>query len=126
MKTMKRILITLFLITLLASSSQASTIIRGARGRTLVRDRCLAVRGASGRRLLRHQYLISQWENDKLRIYNEHGFPIHRYRVRGYGRVREHWKYYEIGREFIFDEESNLVETNRFWPEDRRERFERY
>ena len=107
---MKRILITLFLITILASSSQAVVIVRGARGRSLFRN----------------QYLVSQWENDKLRVYNEHGFPIHRYRVKGYGRVREHWKYYELGLEFIFDEESNLVETNRFWPEDRRERFKRY
>ena len=109
-KMMKRILITLFLITILASSSQAVVIVRGARGRSLFRN----------------QYLVSQWENDKLRVYNEHGFPIHRYRVKGYGRVREHWKYYELGLEFIFDEESNLVETNRFWPEDRRERFKRY
>ncbi|MFO7915151.1 MAG: hypothetical protein R6U43_05615, partial [Candidatus Krumholzibacteriales bacterium] len=60
---MKRILITLFLITLLASSSQA-----------------VVIRGARGRNLLRYQYLVSQWENDKLRVYNEHGFPIHRYR----------------------------------------------
>ncbi|MBD3180393.1 MAG: hypothetical protein GF417_12920 [Candidatus Latescibacteria bacterium] len=106
---MKRILITLFLVTLLASSLQA-----------------VVIRGTRGRRLLRYQYLKNRWQNDKLRIYNEYGFPIHRYRVRGYGRVREHWKYYEEGLEFVFDEESNLVKTNRFWPEDRRERFRRY
>jgi hypothetical protein len=106
----KRIIISLFLLTFLVSAANATVIIRGTRGR----------------RLLRHQYLVKQWENDKLRIYNKYGFPIHRLRVRGYGRVREHWKYYEEGLEFIFDEESNLVETNRFWPEDRRERFKRY
>ncbi len=86
----------------------------------------VTVRGVKGRRLLRHQYLISKWENDKLEIYKKHGFPLHRWREYGYGRVREHWKYYELGKEFVFDSESNLVETHRFWPEDRRERFKRF
>ena len=106
---MKRILIALFLVTLLASSTQA-VVIKGRRGRRVLRYRCLR----------------NRWENDKLRIYNEYGFPVHRYRVRGYGCVTEHWKYYERGFEFVFDDESNLVETNRFWPEDRRERFKRH
>lgn len=82
--------------------------------------------GKHGRRTCRHAYLVEQWKADKLRIYNEYGYPIHRLRVRGYGEVLEHWTYYEHGREFIFDSEHRLVEVKRFRPEDRRERFDAY
>lgn len=105
----RRMILGLAVLALLSSASEGVTI-----------------RGVKGRRLLRYQYLISKWENDKLEIYKKHGFPLHRWRVYAHGRVREHWKYYELGREFVFDSESNLVETHRFWPEDRRERFKRF
>jgi hypothetical protein len=83
-------------------------------------------RGKSGRALCRHTYLVQQWKADKLRIYNEYGYPIHRLRVRAYGEVLEHWTYYEYGREFIFDSEQRLVEVKKFQPENRRERIEAY
>jgi len=104
----KRLVFSLAVIALLASSSEA-TIIQGTRGR----------------RLFRHQYLAQSWKNDKLDVYREYGFPIHRFRVYGYGRVREHWKYNQLGKEFVFDDKSRLVKTRHFWPEDRRERFKR-
>ncbi len=105
----RRVFFGLALIALLTSTSEAITI-----------------RGTRGRRLLRYHNLVNKWENDKLDIYQKHGFPIHRYRVYGYGRVREHWKYLELGIEFVFDDKSRLVDTHRFCPEDRRERFKRF
>ena len=83
-------------------------------------------RGKRGRRLCRQTYLVQQWKADKLRIYNEYGYPVHRLRVRGYGEVREHWTYYEFGKEFVFDEEHRLVDMKTFPPEDRRARIEGY
>jgi len=105
----KRLILVLTLISLLAATSEAVTIGKGRRGRSY----------------LRHSLLESKLTSDKLTIYQTHGYPVHRLRVKGYGRVLEHWTYYEIGKEFIFDEDSNLVETKDFWPEDRRERFNR-
>ena len=74
----------------------------------------------------RHYLLGSVLTADKLATYREYGYPIHRIRVNGYGRILEHWTYYELGKEFIFDEDSKLVKVNRFWPEDKRERFKRF
>ncbi|MBU8923025.1 MAG: hypothetical protein KOO63_14500 [Bacteroidales bacterium] len=105
----KRLILVLTLAALLGSTAEAVTINRGKRGR----------------RYLRHSLLESRLKNDKLTIYHDYGYPVHRLRVKGYGRVLEHWTYYEAGREFIFDEDSRLVETRKFWPEDRRERFKR-
>jgi hypothetical protein len=81
-------------------------------------------RGSKGRKMLRYSYYAQYLQNDKLRIYEEYGYSMHRLRVYGYGRILEHWKYYDLGLEFVFDEDSNLVETNHFAPENRRERFE--
>jgi hypothetical protein len=83
-------------------------------------------RGKRGRRNCKRTNLVLKFRNDKLKVYNEYGFPIHRIRVRGYGRVLEHWTYYEAGKEFIFDQDHKLVKVNRFWPEDRRARIESY
>lgn len=83
-------------------------------------------RGMHGRKVCRHAYLVEQWKADKLRIYNEYGYPVHRLRVRAYGEVLEHWTYYELGREFVFDAEHRLVEVKKFQPEDRRERLGAY
>jgi len=85
-----------------------------------------AVIGARGRRSCRYLALPQYWRNDKLEVYRKYGFPVHRIRERGYGRVLEHWKYYEHGIEFIFDEDHEIVETRRFWPEDRREGISPY
>ncbi|HSG29798.1 MAG TPA: hypothetical protein VLA34_15055 [Candidatus Krumholzibacterium sp.] len=105
----KRLILVLTLTSLLATASEAVTIRRGR----------------AGRAYLRHSLLSMELQNDKLKIYDEYGYPVHRLRVKGYGRILEHWTYYEVGREFIFDEDSRLVEVRKFWPEDRRERFNR-
>lgn len=105
----KRLVLVLTLASLLATSAEAVVIGRGKRTR----------------RNIRYSMLRSRLDNDKLKIYDEYGHPMHRLRIKGYGRILEHWTYYEIGREFIFDEDSKLVEVRKFWPEDRRERFKR-
>ena len=89
-------------------------------------DAVIVGRGKRGRKFFRYRLYAQKLQNDKRRIYNEYGFPIHRIREYAYGRIHEHWTYYEHGLEFVFDEESNLVETNTFWPEDRRERIEAF
>ncbi|MBN1164202.1 MAG: hypothetical protein JXB45_06465 [Candidatus Krumholzibacteriota bacterium] len=103
----KRLTLAACVLVLLAASVEATSVYRGKRGR----------------RYARNAYLISQFQSDKLRVYEEYGFPVHRLRVKGYGRITEHWKYYELGKEFVFDENSRLVKVNTFWPEDRRARF---
>ncbi len=82
--------------------------------------------GKKHRRQQRYFLLHQKLENDKLRIYEEYGFSMHRLRVYGYGRILEHWKYYDLGLEFVFDEDSRLVKTIRFRPEYKRERIERF
>ena len=106
----RRLILLVALVAIFATSTEATSVLRGKRRR----------------KYCRHQALVGSYQNDKLRIYKEYGFPVHRLRVHSYGRIREHWTYYEHGREFVFDDESNLVKTNRFWPENRRERFERF
>ena len=106
----RRLVLLVALVAIFAGSTEATSVLRGKRGRKY------------SRRLA----LVNKLQKDKLRIYKEYGYPVHRLRVYSYGRIREHWTYYEHGREFVFDDESNLVETNRFWPENRRERLERF
>ncbi|MBN2184274.1 MAG: hypothetical protein JW746_03000 [Candidatus Krumholzibacteriota bacterium] len=105
----KRLILVLVLVSFLAAAAEAVPVYRGKRGRSC----------------LRHCLLSSRLTSDKLATYETYGYPVHRIRVNGYGRVLEHWTYYEIGREFIFDEDSKLVKVNKFWPEDKRERFNR-
>ncbi len=107
---LKRLVLLVALVALFATSTEATSVLRGKRSR----------------KYARRLALVDKLEKDQLRIYKEYGFPVHRLRVYSYGRIREHWTYYEHGREFVFDDESNLVKTNRFWPENRRERFERF
>ncbi|MBN1884442.1 MAG: hypothetical protein JW876_02815 [Candidatus Krumholzibacteriota bacterium] len=107
----RRIAFLVALLVLVATASQARVI--------------YSYHGKGGRRAVRYANLADKWEGDKLRIYRENGFPVHRIREYGYGRVTEHWTYYELGKEFVFDENSTLVKTRSFWPENRRERFER-
>jgi hypothetical protein len=105
----KRLALIVILVALVASTANASYY-----------------RGKKGRRYCRRQNLVLKFRNDKLRIYREFGFPVHRKRVRGIDSTLEHWTFYEAGREFIFDDDHNLVRTRKFFPEDRRERFKRW
>ncbi len=106
----KRLILVLTLASLLATTANAIPTRRGKRGR----------------KYLRRSHLRSGFKADKLEIYGKYGYPIHRLRVNGYGRVLEHWKYYEHGKEFIFDANSRLVKVNNFWPEDKRARFKQF
>ena len=106
----RRIVLLLTLVVLLSTAAEAVIVGRGRRGRSY----------------LRHVTYVQKLQNDKREIYNEYGFPVHRHREYAYGRIREHWTYYEHGLEFVFDEDSKLVKTNKFWPENRRERIEAF
>jgi hypothetical protein len=107
----KRIIILMALAALLgATAAEAVTAGKGKRGRNLTRS----------------TYYATQLRNDKLAVYEEHGYPVHRLRERCAGRVVERWTYYELGLEFTFDESSTIVATRSFSPEDRRERIERF
>lgn len=79
-----------------------------------------------GRKYLQGVYFVENLQRDMLAVYQQYGYPLHRLRVCGYGRVVERWTYYEVGLEFTFDENSVLLGTRTFWPEDRRERLDRY
>ncbi len=83
-------------------------------------------KGRQGRKLLRYSYYAQFLQNDKLQVYQDYGYPVHRLRVFGYGEVLEHWFYYEDGIEFVFDGNSNLVKTCRFQPMDKRVRLEEF
>jgi hypothetical protein len=107
---LKRLFLIFAVVALLATTADAVTVRRGIKGR----------------KYLRRLSLVDNLQGDKLRVYEEYGFPLHRLRVEEYGRILEHWTYYRYGVEFVFDENQNLLQTNKFWPEDRRERFERY
>ena len=107
---LRRLVLLLTLVVLLSTAAEAVIVGRGRRGRSY----------------LRHVTYVQKLQNDKREIYNEYGFPVHRHREYAYGRIREHWTYYEHGLEFVFDEDSKLVETNKFWPENRRERIEAF
>ncbi len=107
---LKRLLLVFTIVALLSATAEAVTVHRGKKGR----------------KYLRRLSLVDNLRNDKLRIYQEYGFPVHRLREEDYGRVYEHWTYYEHGMEFVFDDDHNLVKTNMFWPEDRRARINRY
>jgi hypothetical protein len=81
-------------------------------------------KGKKGRKYLRHTYYAVNLRNDKLAVYEEYGYPVHRLREYGYGRIVERWTYYDLGLEFVFDENSVLIETKTQWPEYRRERVD--
>jgi hypothetical protein len=83
-------------------------------------------KGKKGRKYFRHSYYVANLQNDKLAVYEEYGYPIHRLREYAYGEITETWTYYADGVEFVFDDQSNLVKTRHFSPENRRERFEEF
>ncbi|OQX85859.1 MAG: hypothetical protein B6D63_01345 [Candidatus Latescibacteria bacterium 4484_7] len=106
----KRFVFTALILSLVATSADAVTIVMGKRSR----------------RYYRHALYVQKLKNDKLTIYKKYGYPVHRFRVYAYGEITEHWKYYAKGVEFVFDAKSKLVKTERFWPENRRGRIDRF
>jgi len=83
-------------------------------------------KGERGRRYFRQSYYVANLQNDKLAVYEEYGYPIHRLRECAYGEITEIWTYYRDGVEFVFNQDSDLIRTRTFSPENRRERFERF
>jgi len=76
--------------------------------------------GARDRSSIRHYLFARNLTGDKLDVYNEYGYPVHRLRTNEYGKVLEHWRYYEVGKEFVFDQCSDLVDTKSIDEEHRR------
>lgn len=66
--------------------------------------------GAGDRRRSRFARLRASFDGDRLRIAEEHGFPRHRHRENGYGRITEHWTYPEAHTTFVFCGD-RLIET---------------
>jgi hypothetical protein len=83
-------------------------------------------KGKKGRKYFRQSYYVANLQNDKLAVYEEYGYPIHRLREVAYGERTETWTYYEDGVEFVFDQDSNLIRSRTFSPENRRERIDRF
>ncbi len=74
-------------------------------------------RGEKGRKYVRRLSLRENLTNDKLAIYNAHGYTPHRLRFSFAGERSERWVYYGLGVEYWFDENGRLLETRRFPPE---------
>jgi hypothetical protein len=75
------------------------------------------VRGKRGRKYARRFSLRENLKGDKAAVYDEFGYTPHRLRYNVAGRRTERWKYYSLGVEFHFDEDSNLIDTRYFPPE---------
>ena len=73
-------------------------------------------RGKRGRKYVRRMSLRKNLKGDKLVIYDTLGYTPHRLRFSAAGKKTERWKYYSLGVEYVFDEESNLIDTRRFPP----------
>jgi hypothetical protein len=80
----------------------------------------VSVTGKRHRKNLRHLLLAGNLKADKKRIYDKYGYTPHRLRYSMAGRRTERWKYLEIGLEFVFDENSKLIEKRTIYREDRR------
>lgn len=76
------------------------------------------VRGKQGRKYVRHFLLRGALVGDKKKIFAQYGYTPHRLRSNFGSTITERWKYYKLGLEFTFDDDSNLIETRHFWPED--------
>jgi hypothetical protein len=79
------------------------------------------VTGARERSNVRHYLFVKNLIGDKRDIYDEYGYTPNRHRLNEYGTVREQWTYYEVGKVFVFDQCSNLVETHNISVEHRRD-----
>jgi len=78
------------------------------------------VTGKRERKNMRHLLYLYNLTGDMKAVYDEYGYTPHRIRVNGYGQIRQQWTYLEIGKVFVFDQQSNLVETHSVNVEHRR------
>ena len=79
------------------------------------------VTGARERSNIRHYLFVKNLTGDKRDIYDEYGYTPYRHRLNEYGQVNEQWTYYEVGKVFVFDQCSNLVEEHNITVEHRRD-----
>lgn len=79
------------------------------------------VSGKRDRSSIRHYLYVKNLSGDKLAVYEQYGYTPYRKRLNEYGLVREMWTYYEVGKVFIFDQESNLEEEHNIDVEKRRQ-----
>jgi hypothetical protein len=79
------------------------------------------VTGARERSSIRSYLYVKNLTGDKLEIYDAYGYTPYRLRLNEYGVVRERWTYYEVGKEFIFDQCGRLAETHNIGVEHRRD-----
>jgi hypothetical protein len=79
------------------------------------------VTGKRERKNIRHYLFVQNLAGDKRSVYDEYGYTPYRLRLNEYGRVREQWTYYEVGKLFVFDQCGTLVETRSIEPEQRRQ-----
>ena len=82
----------------------------------------VSVTGVRHRKNLRHLLLAGNLKADKKRIYDQYGYTPHRLRFSMAGKSTERWKYLDVGMEFVFDEDGNLIEERTIYREDRRVR----
>lgn len=75
------------------------------------------VRGKRGRKYARRFSFRENLTGDKLAILDAFGHTPHRLGYKVGGVRTERWKYYAEGVEFVFDENSELIETRYFQPE---------
>jgi hypothetical protein len=75
------------------------------------------VRGKQGRKYARRFSFRDNLTGDKLAILDAFGYTPHRLGYNSGSQRTERWKYYAEGVEFVFDENSNLIETVYFPPE---------
>lgn len=80
----------------------------------------VSVTGVRYRKNVRHLLLAGKLKGDKKRVYEKHGFTFNRLRFDRAGKFTERWRYYKEGLEFVFDEDSNLIEKRTISKEDRR------
>lgn len=83
----------------------------------------VSVTGRRHRKNLRHLMLAEKLKGDKKKVYDEYGYTPHRLRFSMAGKRSERWKYLELGLEFVFDGDDNLIETRTIFREYRRIRY---
>ncbi len=68
------------------------------------------VTGKRERKNLRHFLYLRNLSGDMKAVYDEYGYTPHRIRLNEYGKIRQQWTYLEVGKVFVFDQCSNLVD----------------
>jgi len=71
----------------------------------------IPVHGAKGRKQVRRALWLLLLGEDRLRVYEQEGFPRHRYRENYAGHTRELWNYPDSRTTYIFNESGNLIDT---------------